>query len=476
MLKKDKTFLIYFLILGLFMFPEVCFADAENKDELTPEVGYYSAKITWSTDEPSTSQVEYGESSSEYEHATTLDKELTTYHEVILKGLDPSTLYHYRVKSKDASGNETISSELTFKTLDVRVADNTPPKISNIKVDTTASLEKGLVVADEELDDIIVAGPTGPPAGNIMTAAAPQAIATTTEENSVAGQLTKHEEPVEKTLIQKGGLLLPKGRWQFEPSLTYAHISANSIVITGFTALPVLIIGEISSDKVKRDIFIETTTLRYGLWDNLQAEVRVPMRYQYERVTAADDTESTRDSAGLGDIEGGIYHQFKFEHGWVPDLIGGISVKSDSADESPYDNEGQPGLGTGHWGVKASLVAVKSSDPAIIFGSLNYTRNLKRDIADYGKVDPGDSFGYSLGMTFALNYQVALNLQIEQNVTTKMKIDGTPVNGSFTNAASFKYGLVWSITKNLSCDVSASHGLTEDSPDIVLEVRFPYSF
>ena len=475
MLKKDKTFLIYFLILGIIFFTMPCFAGAKNKDELTPEVGYYSAKITWSTDEPSTSEVEYGESSPDYEYATTLDKELTTYHEVVLKGLKPSTLYYYRVKSKDASGNETVSSELNFKTLDVHVADNTPPRISNIKVDTKATLEKGALIADEELEDIIVAGPTGPPMGPIAAAQPPNLMVSKIEEEP-KGQITKHEEPIERTLIQKGGLLLPKGKWQFEPSLAYAHISANSIVITGFTALPVLIIGEISSDKVKRDIFIQTTTLRYGLWNNLQAEVRVPMRYQYERVTAADDTESTRNASGLGDIEGGIYHQFKFEHGWVPDLIAGLSVKSDSADKTPYDNQGEIGLGTGHWGIKASLVAVKSSDPAIIFGSLSYTNNLERDIADYGKVDPGDIFGYSLGMTFALNYQVALNFQLEQNVTTKLKIDDVSVNGSFTNAASFKYGLVWSISKNLSCDLSVSNGLTEDSPDVVVEVRFPYSF
>ena len=119
---------------------------------------------------------------------------------------------------------------------------------------------------------------------------------------------------------------------------------------------------------------------------------------------------------------------------------------------------------------------VKSSDPAIVFGGLNYTWNMEDDITNYGKINPGNTIGYSLGMTFALNYQVALNLGVDQSVTEKMKIDDTPVNGSFTNVASFKYGFVWSVNKNFSCDVSATHGLTEDSPDMVLEVRFPYTF
>lgn len=431
-------------------------------------VGYYSARISWATDEPATSQVDYGISSDIYEYSTPENEALVTDHEITLAGLEPATTYHYRIRSKDAFGNEGVSQEFTFKTMDLSIADTRAPEISNIKVASSAGLrEDPTYISDDEAELIIAAGPAGPP----VIESAPQV-----EVTQSAGQLTKHEEPVEKTLVQKGGLLLPRGTWQFEPSLTYAHTSANRIVISGFTVLPVLIIGSISVDSVKRDIMIQTNTLRYGLFNDVQVEVKVPYRYQYERITTADNIETADDLSGLGDIEAGLYHQFAFEKGWVPDMIAGVSVKSDTADKSPYDNPGDIGLGTGHWAAKASLVWVKSSDPAIIYGGLNYTWNMEDDIDNYGKVDPGDTLGYSFGMTFALNYQVALNLGMEQSITEKMKIEDTAVNGSFTNVASVKYGLVWSINKNFSCDVSASHGLTTDSPDLVLEVRFPYTF
>jgi hypothetical protein len=75
----------------------------------------FTAIITWTTDEPATSQVEYGLTTS-YGSATTLDTHLATSHFMTLTGLTSGTTYHYRVKSKDASENEAISGDETFAT------------------------------------------------------------------------------------------------------------------------------------------------------------------------------------------------------------------------------------------------------------------------------------------------------------------------------------------------------------------------
>jgi len=73
------------------------------------------ATITWTTDEPATSQVEYGQTTA-YGLVTPLDEELVTTHTVTLTGLDPATTYHFRVKSKDAAGNLAVSDDYTFTT------------------------------------------------------------------------------------------------------------------------------------------------------------------------------------------------------------------------------------------------------------------------------------------------------------------------------------------------------------------------
>ena len=76
-----------------------------------------SAEITWKTDEPTTSQVSYGTSQmyGSLQPAGT-DTNLATFHDVELYGLPSNTTIHFKVISRDASGNETSSTNNTFVT------------------------------------------------------------------------------------------------------------------------------------------------------------------------------------------------------------------------------------------------------------------------------------------------------------------------------------------------------------------------
>ncbi|OQB06737.1 MAG: Fibronectin type III domain protein [bacterium ADurb.Bin212] len=71
--------------------------------------------VSWRTDEPTTSQVEYGEgiAGSEYTNKTTEDKALTTNHLVIIPDLTPGKPYHIRVISTDKGNNTTLSKDHT---------------------------------------------------------------------------------------------------------------------------------------------------------------------------------------------------------------------------------------------------------------------------------------------------------------------------------------------------------------------------
>lgn len=84
-----------------------------------------SARIVWYTNKPSSSQVEYGRTTAygmispsypQDDPSTTSSPGVTT-HYVLLKGLSQNTTYYFRVKSRDADGNEVISTGYqTFKT------------------------------------------------------------------------------------------------------------------------------------------------------------------------------------------------------------------------------------------------------------------------------------------------------------------------------------------------------------------------
>ena len=74
------------------------------------------ATINWTTNEPSDTHVEYGTTTS-YGLFTTLNASMVMAHAQTLSGLTASTLYHYRVHSKDAVGNAAVSADFTFTTL-----------------------------------------------------------------------------------------------------------------------------------------------------------------------------------------------------------------------------------------------------------------------------------------------------------------------------------------------------------------------
>src|SRR3989344_4309614 len=78
-------------------------------------VNQASASISWTTDEPSDTQIDYGLTTG-YGSQTALDTNLATNHSQPLSGLSSGTLYNYRVRSRDASGNLSISSNNTFTT------------------------------------------------------------------------------------------------------------------------------------------------------------------------------------------------------------------------------------------------------------------------------------------------------------------------------------------------------------------------
>ena len=81
----------------------------------TQAIASSSANITWTTNEPATSEVEYGTTTA-YASTSPLNSTLTTSHSVTLTGLTKSTVYHYRVISINAQGGQTTSGDLTFTT------------------------------------------------------------------------------------------------------------------------------------------------------------------------------------------------------------------------------------------------------------------------------------------------------------------------------------------------------------------------
>ena len=108
-----------------------------------------AATVTWRTDVTSTSQVDYGTSAS-YGTTTTLDSTLVTSHSVTLSGLLSGTTYHYRVRSKNSGGTESVSGDFAFATSSG--GDTTPPTVS-MTAPTNGATETGTVTVSANAAD-----------------------------------------------------------------------------------------------------------------------------------------------------------------------------------------------------------------------------------------------------------------------------------------------------------------------------------
>lgn len=123
-----------------------------------------SATITWTTNVPANSVIDYGPTSSYLLSTGTVD--LVTSHSVVLYRLAPNTLYHYRAKSYDASGNADITNDATFMTTSDGVSPTITEVTASFVTSTTAAItwstdvpadsqvEYGLSTSLGKLDDI----------------------------------------------------------------------------------------------------------------------------------------------------------------------------------------------------------------------------------------------------------------------------------------------------------------------------------
>ncbi len=69
----------------------------------------HQVTITWTTDVPASSEVDYGLTSG-YELGSVVDLTPVTSHALVVSGLSPATIYHYRVQSAD-QGDRTLTGD-----------------------------------------------------------------------------------------------------------------------------------------------------------------------------------------------------------------------------------------------------------------------------------------------------------------------------------------------------------------------------
>ena len=293
--------------------------------------------------------------------------------------------------------------------------------------------------------------------------------------------------------VRKGGILLKQGKSNVSVQEEYAHYSSNNIYIQGFSILPVLVVGEISVQGIKHDIFTTTLSTKYGILDNLDAQINIPYLYGTEKhsnATANPPWEQTKSGSGLGDISATLYYQPVAENASRPAIMFGLTGKSRtgrSVFDVTYNDKNMPNkmvTGSGFYGLRGSVSMIKTSDPVVIFGTVGYMHNFSRhnvNISSGGtsqsaNITPGDTISFNVGTSYALNYKMSVNVMYRQGYTMSTKKNGKTVVNSSVDSAVLQFGANWAYSKNKFLSFNVGSGLTPDSPDMTLNLMFAYTF
>ncbi|PAW12048.1 transporter [Vibrio sp. V1B] len=310
--------------------------------------------------------------------------------------------------------------------------------------------------------------------------------------NSSEGDDIPQRAQTVSDVIDRPGVLTPRGQWSFDTSLSYTQNSSNKVSVVGYTVLPTLIVGRIEVSDADRTTVTVGLTARYGLTNATELEVRLPYVYRNDQIATrpiqdgsnADVVNTTIDGGGMGDVELAIRHQFNFDS--APYWVGGLRVKSDTG-RSPYDvsiDEGSNSFsdvptGSGFWSFEPNISMIYPTDPAVLYASLSYIYNLEENVTvgdTKADVDLGDTIALAGGMGFAVNPDLSFSLGLSHKTILKSKVNGSSADDAkLLQLDALTLGVNYAFSPRASLNVSAQAGLTEDTPDFQLTIRVPFN-
>ncbi len=318
------------------------------------------------------------------------------------------------------------------------------------------------------------------------------------------------QAPAVAPLFDQPGVLTPRGRYVLEPSLQYSYSSSNRVALVGYTIIPALLVGLVDVREVKRNTLTGALAIRYGLSNRFEVEARLPYVYRSDstisrEIFTGSATERAFSNSGrsIGDVELGARYQINDGGASNPYFIGSLKFKSRTG-KDPFEvitdcvtrcagNTSGTGLpidlptGSGFYSLQPGLTFLFPSDPAVFFGSVNYTYNFKRSGVSrqvlngeqefIGDVEPGSVFGVNFGMGLALNDKSSFSMGFDLNSVGRTRQNGVPLATSVrTQLASLLLGYSYRYSNQTSFSVTVGAGLTRDTPDFSLNLRVPMSF
>lgn len=211
---------------------------------------------------------------------------------------------------------------------------------------------------------------------------------------------------------------------------------------------------------VESDTFGGVLVGRYSLGGDTELFASTSYSDQNVGIVANGQSISQASRNDLGDIGIGMRRTILHEGSGQPDVI--LSI------------EGGIPTRTGSYSLAGGVTLVKSFDPAVLFGSVDYRHTFSRDFTDFTRLEPRDRIDAQIGYAFALNDTIILT---------------TALSGSFNMATSFAeadlrqnetynllMGFTARISPNLFVQPSVSYRLNGPGNGVIFGLNFPLTF
>ncbi|WP_229259300.1 acetate kinase [Duganella aceris] len=317
--------------------------------------------------------------------------------------------------------------------------------------------------------------------------------------------------PAVAPLFEQPGVLTPRGKLVLEPSLQFGYSSSNRVVLVGYTIIPALLIGLVDVREVKRNTTTAAVTGRYGLSNRLELELKVPYVYRSDSTVSREiftgtgvDRVFDTSGRGVGDAELALRYQLNDGGVDKPYYVAGLRFKSRTGTD-PFEvltdcsqrcvgpNATGTGLpldlptGSGFYALQPSLTWLYASDPAILFGGVNYLYNFKRHNVNrkvlngewepLGTIEAGGVIGFNFGVGLALNDKALMSFGYDHNSIARTRQNGVAVPGSVrTQLGTLLVGFSYRLSDKRTVNIAVGAGLTRDTPDVQLSFRLPMTF
>jgi hypothetical protein len=216
------------------------------------------------------------------------------------------------------------------------------------------------------------------------------------------------------------------------------------------------------------------TSLRAGLFTGVEGYLSVPVTYSHVEDVSTNEYVRSAQAWNMADVRFGGQYQLLNETAQWPALSLTLDMSAPTGNKryrdpsntwkDPLDN------GSGHWSVAPGLAFVRSTDPAILFGGVNY-RHAFADTLDGYRVQPGWVLASYFGVGFALNEKLSLGTRLSYAYSANLKVEGETIRGSDGDPMDITFSVSYRVADNWVVSPLLSIGLNDDAGPAALSMN-----